>query len=68
MNAFTTFVFTPAGLGQADLAIAASRAGAVGIYNAEGVQAVMIDTRRPLAICPEAEVAENTEYWKSWQT
>ncbi|RVT54369.1 type I polyketide synthase [Rubrivivax albus] len=35
MNAFTTFVFTPAGLGHADLAIAASRAGAVGIYNAE---------------------------------
>ena len=35
MSDFTTFVFTPAGLGDVSLAIAASRAGAVGIYNAE---------------------------------
>lgn len=35
MTAFTTFVFTPAGLNDAALAIAASRAGAVGVYNAE---------------------------------
>jgi len=35
MTDFTQFVFTPAGLGDAALAIAASRAGAVGVYNAE---------------------------------
>lgn len=35
MSDFITFVFTPAGLGDPTLAIAASRAGAVGIYNAE---------------------------------
>lgn len=35
MTNFTQFVFTPAGLGDPALAIAASRAGAVGIYNAE---------------------------------
>lgn len=35
MREFITLVFTPAGLGDASLAIAASRAGAVGIYNAE---------------------------------
>ena len=35
MSDFTAFVFTPAGLGDVSLAIAASRAGAVGIYNAE---------------------------------
>ncbi|MBS0445541.1 MAG: SDR family NAD(P)-dependent oxidoreductase [Proteobacteria bacterium] len=35
MPDFKTFVFTPAGLGDAALAIAASRAGAVGVYNAE---------------------------------
>ena len=32
---FTTFVFTPAGASDAALAIAASRAGAVGVVNAE---------------------------------
>ncbi len=35
MTDFISFVFTPAGLGDPTLAIAASRAGAVGIYNAE---------------------------------
>ncbi|MFY9509694.1 MAG: beta-ketoacyl synthase, partial [Rubrivivax sp.] len=35
MTDFQQFVFTPAGLGDASLAIAASRAGAVGVYNAE---------------------------------
>jgi len=35
MTDFTQFVFTPAGLGDAALAIAASRAGAIGVYNAE---------------------------------
>ncbi len=35
MSDFTQFVFTPAGLGDVTLAIAASRAGAVGVYNAE---------------------------------
>jgi len=35
MTDFTQFVFTPAGLGDVTLAIAASRAGAVGVYNAE---------------------------------
>jgi acyl transferase domain-containing protein/NAD(P)-dependent dehydrogenase (short-subunit alcohol dehydrogenase family)/NAD(P)H-dependent flavin oxidoreductase YrpB (nitropropane dioxygenase family) len=35
MPDFTKFVLTPAGLGDASLAIAASRAGAVGVYNAE---------------------------------
>jgi hypothetical protein len=32
---FTTFVFTPAGAPEAALAIAACRAGAVGVVNAE---------------------------------
>ncbi|MBI3156615.1 MAG: SDR family NAD(P)-dependent oxidoreductase [Burkholderiales bacterium] len=35
MSLFTVYVFTPAGLRDPTLAIAASRAGAVGIYNAE---------------------------------
>ena len=35
MPDFTKYVLTPAGLGDASLAIAASRAGAVGVYNAE---------------------------------
>ena len=35
MTDFISFVFTPAGLGDPTLAIAASRAGAVGVYNAE---------------------------------
>ena len=35
MPDFTKFVFSPAGLGDASLAIAGSRAGAVGVYNAE---------------------------------
>ncbi|HMN75225.1 MAG TPA: SDR family NAD(P)-dependent oxidoreductase [Burkholderiaceae bacterium] len=35
MTDFITFVFSPAGLGDPALAIAASRAGAVGIYNGE---------------------------------
>jgi len=35
MTDFTQFVFSPAGLGDPALAIAASRAGAVGVYNAE---------------------------------
>ena len=35
MHAFLTFVFSPAGLGDASLAIAATRAGAIGIYDAE---------------------------------
>lgn len=35
MTDFTQFVFTPAGSGDVTLAIAASRAGAVGVYNAE---------------------------------
>jgi acyl transferase domain-containing protein len=35
MHDFIKFVFTPAGLGDVALAIAASRAGAVGVYNAE---------------------------------
>jgi homogentisate 1,2-dioxygenase len=29
--------------------------------------AVMIDTRRPLKMSPEAEKAEWGDYWKSWQ-
>ncbi|MEZ4655816.1 MAG: homogentisate 1,2-dioxygenase [Candidatus Eisenbacteria bacterium] len=57
--------FHPQGLhhGPQPQAVAASRA-----KERTDEQAVMIDTRRPLAICPEAEAAENTEYWKSWQT
>jgi len=35
MTDFALFVFTPAGLGDVTLAIAASRAGVVGVYNAE---------------------------------
>jgi acyl transferase domain-containing protein/NAD(P)H-dependent flavin oxidoreductase YrpB (nitropropane dioxygenase family) len=35
MTSFIQFVFTPAGLGDVTLAISASRAGAVGVYNAE---------------------------------
>ena len=35
MSNFLQFVFTPAGLADAALAIAATRAGAVGVYNAE---------------------------------
>ena len=45
MNDFTQFVFTPAGLGDPTLAIAASRAGAVGVYNAE----LEADARRTVA-------------------
>lgn len=30
-------------------------------------QAVMVDTRNPLTLLPAADVAENKEYWKSWQ-
>lgn len=35
MTRFTQFVFTPAGLDDAGLAIAASRCGAIGVFNAE---------------------------------
>ena len=46
MREFTKFVFTPAGLADASIAIAASRAGSVGIYNAE----LEIDPLRALAL------------------
>ena len=42
---FIKFVFTPAGFGDVALAIAASRAGAVGVYNAE----LENDSRRAVA-------------------
>lgn len=30
--------------------------------------AVMIDTKRPLRVCPPSRAVEHTEYWKSWRT
>lgn len=30
-------------------------------------KAVMIDTRRPLELTPQAAAVQNPEYWKSWQ-
>lgn len=45
MDNFSLFVFTPAGLGDPTLAIAACRAGAVGVYNAE----LEVDARRTVA-------------------
>lgn len=56
--------FHPQGIHHGPQARAAQRTPAA--QRTEEV-AVMIDTRRPLDICPAATAFEQTDYWKSWQ-
>jgi len=56
--------FHPQGIHHGPQARAAERAPAA--QRTEEV-AVMIDTRRPLDVCPPATALELTDYWKSWQ-
>ena len=56
--------FHPQGIHHGPQARAAERAPAA--QRTEEV-AVMIDTRRPLDVCPPATAFEIEDYWKSWQ-
>lgn len=56
--------FHPQGIHHGPQAKAATRAPAA--QRTEEV-AVMIDTRRPLDVCPPAAALEIADYWKSWQ-
>lgn len=56
--------FHPQGIHHGPQAKAATRAPAA--QRTEEV-AVMIDTRRPLDVCPPAAALELPDYWKSWQ-
>lgn len=56
--------FHPQGIHHGPQPKAISRS--VNIQRTEEV-AVMIDTKRPLRVAPEAEALELKEYWKSWQ-
>ena len=56
--------FHPQGIHHGPQARAAERAPAA--LRTEEI-AVMIDTRRPLDVCPPATAFEIEDYWKSWQ-
>jgi len=56
--------FHPQGIHHGPQARAAARAPAA--QRTEEI-AVMIDTRRPLDVCPPATPYEREDYWKSWQ-
>lgn len=56
--------FHPQGIHHGPQARAAERAPAA--QRTEEI-AVMIDTRRPLELCPAATALEHPDYWKSWQ-
>jgi homogentisate 1,2-dioxygenase len=56
--------FHPQGIHHGPQARAAARAPAA--QRTEEI-AVMIDTRRPLDVCPPATAYEVADYWKSWQ-
>lgn len=56
--------FHPQGIHHGPQAGAATRAPAA--QRTEEI-AVMVDTRRPLNVCPPATAFEREDYWKSWQ-